>query len=388
MLVCTLVAATTSATATVRAGVAVERVTVHPPPAQQFFGIVFPRNGSSVSVPEAGLELLFDVRGFEAEQRASGPLYVCMEEACLRYPFEQQPFLARPGENKYVLHARLVDAAGLVLGYAVTQFWTTAKGVVYSPPRRRTGWVGQDTPHLDLAALRAPGPALRAGLRRLAHLVHDTEYERTRGFEPDANASRLSGPAPHRTSMTAPAGHEPYHLLASLALQLRGSTIVDLGSHFGVSAFALAAHPSNTVLSYDVVAREPVIAGYNNMSVAELRTAAPTVHFRTGSALRELRTLAAAPLISLDTAHWPFSQPFERELLQALDGVGYDGVVVCDDIHMNAEMVRWWHTIPQRKFDVTAVGHGRSGTGIVDFGGKLSVSGAKVYLSESEIEDL
>ena len=92
--------------------------------------------------------------------------------------------------------------------------------------------------------------------------------------------------------------------------------------------------------------------------------------------MRDLRDIARAPLISLDTAHLPDTVPFEREFMQALEGVGYRGVVVCDDIHMNAEMVRWWHEIPQRKFDVTAVGHGQSGTGVVDFSGRLRVAGA------------
>ena len=75
--------------------------------------------------------------------------------------------------------------------------------------------------------------------------------------------------------------------------------------------------------------------------------------------------------------------PFEREFMQALEGVGYRGLVVCDDIHMNAEMVRWWHEIPQRKFDVTSVGHGQSGTGVVDFTGRLRVVGAVVEAGAS-----
>jgi predicted O-methyltransferase YrrM len=372
-----------------------------------------------LSIAPGGLKLQFAVRGYEALQPG---LRVCIEAACVPFPFQTHlTHLGHPdpGDRRHVLEARLESAAGAVVGRATTVFDTLASGVVYTRSRPSTpstappqhgGWMSDEHPHVDLAALHAPPAALAGAVRRYAHLVHDTHYEkhepRCRGGAPEeadeadvadeadeaeggggsagsegAECSDLSGPAYHARDLAAAAGVEPYLLLAHLAGQLRGAAIVDLGTHYGVSALALAgAHASNTVLSYDVRERERVIAAYNNLSVAQLRAAAPNVHFRRRNALRDLATLAAAPLISLDTAHMPDSVPFERELVLALEGVGYRGVVVCDDIHFNSEMVRWWHGVRQRKFDVTNVGHGKSGTGIIDFSGKLRVSHGKVHV--------
>jgi len=375
--------------------------------ARRVFAFTFPRNGSAVSIAPGGLKLQFAVRGYEALQPG---LRVCIEAACVPFPFQTHlTHLGHPdpGDRHHVMEARLESAAGAVVGRATTVFDSLASGVVITRSRPSTpstappqhgGWLSDEHPHVDLAALRAPPAALAGAVRRYAHLVHDTHYEkhepRCRGGAREeaegeegsvgsegAECSDLSGPAYHARDLAAASGVEPYLLLAHLAGQLRGAAIVDLGTHYGVSALALAgAHASNTVLSYDVRERERVIAAYNNMSVAQLRAAAPNVHFRRRNALRDLATLAAAPLISLDTAHMPDSVPFERELVLALEGVGYRGVVVCDDIHFNDQMVRWWHGVSQRKFDVTNVGHGKSGTGIIDFSGRLRVSHGKVHV--------
>ena len=60
-------------------------------------------------------------------------------------------------------------------------------------------------------------------------------------------------------------------------------------------------------------------------------------------------------------------------MFSLIQGIGYTGVVVCDDIYQNKEMVQWWNSIEQRRFDVTALGHGKSGTGVIDFGGQLHI---------------
>ena len=41
----------------------------------------------------------------------------------------------------------------------------------------------------------------------------------------------------------------------------------------------------------------------------------PAANTAAGKRLRDLKQLATAPLISLDTAHYPDSVPFERELV-------------------------------------------------------------------------
>ena len=99
----------------------------------------------------------------------------------------------------------------------------------------------------------------------------------------------------------APPGDEPYRLLTLLAKQHARSTIVDLGTLHGVSAFALAEQPSNTVLTFDVVPRQATVAEANGLSKQQLSIAAPNVVFVVGDASESLGALLRAPLISLDT---------------------------------------------------------------------------------------
>jgi hypothetical protein len=39
------------------------------------------------------------------------------------------------------------------------------------------------------------------------------------------------------------------------------------------------------------------------------------------------------------------------------------------DLYVNDEMIRFWQSIQLAKYDVTSVGHGGAGTGIIDFSG-------------------
>ena len=270
---------------------------------------------------------------------------------CAPFPFGANPpaLTELIGEGQFWLDARLVSSDDIQLAEAQTvQFSVASRSVESSQVDHQPSLI------VDAKALSA------VNMLRYAHLVHDTHF---RGF-----------PANNRQDLSAAAGVEPYALLAHLAGQLMESTIIDLGTHFGVSAFVLASsHPSNTVLSFDVDDREAAIAQQNKMTREQLRAAAPNVRFKQRNALLDLDVLRTSPLISLDTAHFPDSIPFERELVLALQGIGYRGVVVCDDIYLNEEMARWWRSVRVRKFDVTAIGHGKSGTGIIDFSGRLQV---------------
>jgi hypothetical protein len=199
---------------------------------------------------------------------------------------------------------------------------------------------------------------------RYAHLVHDTHIG--------------DDPATFRADFRQPAGTEPYNLLAHLAQQLHGKLIVDLGTHYASSAFALGSEPSNTIWSYDLFSHEQLIADYNNISTAQLKQAAPNIEFKGGNALLALGLLLPAPLISLDTAHFPDTIPFEREFVLALQQAGYRGVVICDDIFLNREMVDWWGEIRLPKYDITHTGHAAGGTGVIDFSGMLIVEDSLV----------
>ena len=162
---------------------------------------------------------------------------------CAPFPFTNPPALTEQiGEGTFWLDAQLLSAEDVQLAEAHTVKFTVAGTAVESsqidPPRSLI---------IDTKAL------LSANKLKYAHLVHDTYHA---GF-----------PVTNRQDLGAQPGVEPYALLAHLAGQLTESTIIDLGTHFGVSAFVLASsHPSNTVLSYDVDDREAAIAQQNDMT--------------------------------------------------------------------------------------------------------------------------
>ena len=57
-------------------------------------------------------------------------------------------------------------------------------------------------------------------------------------------------------------------------------------------------------------------------------------------------------------------------------GLGFRGVVVLNGIFGSSEMARWWRSLEvggARKIDVTPLGHGDEGTGILDFSGRIRV---------------
>ena len=73
-------------------------------------------------------------------------------------------------------------------------------------------------------------------------------------------------------------------------------------------------------------------------------------------------------------------------LLQALVGLsgggrrgeqGFSGVVLCDGIYSTSAAARWWHAIEEgsgtggvvAKYDVSPLGDGEAGTGLLDFSG-------------------
>jgi hypothetical protein len=82
----------------------------------------------------------------------------------------------------------------------------------------------------------------------------------------------------------------------------------------------------------------------------------------------------------LFTHHLPYSNPFEREWLNRLLQMGdFSGLVLLDDINLNAEMKKWWKELQDKAmergyktYDLTSVGH-FSGTGLLDFSGKVKI---------------
>jgi hypothetical protein len=157
-------------------------------------------------------------------------------------------------------------------------------------------------------------------------------------------------------------GAEHYRLLARLAAQCPpGSGLADVGTYLGLSAAALATgNPSCRVASYDVVDLLPA----DRTTCRDMGNVA----FRLANLLEDAaeleRVARECVLIVLDVD--PHDGVQEVAFVRRLIGLGYAGVVVCDDVHLNDAMRVFWNWVPLKKIDATCMGHS-SGTGIIVF---------------------
>ncbi len=156
-----------------------------------------------------------------------------------------------------------------------------------------------------------------------------------------------------------PEGRQHYRLLAQLSLQFHGKTLIDIGTHRGMSALALSYNAANRVVSFDITDKTG-------------RPYRPNVEYHTEDILTgEGQTkwkdiILSSPLICLDID--PHEGTREYEFYKWLRDNNYKGTVVCDDIWYFKEMRdNFWYKIPsEHKLDVTDRGH-CSGTGILRF---------------------
>jgi hypothetical protein len=156
-----------------------------------------------------------------------------------------------------------------------------------------------------------------------------------------------------------PAGRQHYRFLEEMAKTVSGAVLFDIGTHKGMSAFALSTNPANQVLSFDIVEKpglpdRPNIAYYTD----DLMTQDGRAKWKDA--------LLAAPFIFLDID--PHEGTREYTFYTWLRDHDYKGFVIADDIwHFKDMRDNFWHKIPsEHKIDVTERGHW-SGTGIVRF---------------------
>lgn len=156
-----------------------------------------------------------------------------------------------------------------------------------------------------------------------------------------------------------PAGRQHYRLLEELSNGVSSSTIVDIGTHRGMSALALSVNPTNTVISFDIVEKTD-------------RPIRPNIRYTTDDLMTDTGretwrdTLLSAPFILLDID--PHEGTREYEFYCWLRDNDYRGFMICDDIWYFKEMRdNFWYKIPnEHKIDITTKGHW-SGTGVVRF---------------------
>lgn len=147
-------------------------------------------------------------------------------------------------------------------------------------------------------------------------------------------------------------GREHYKLLATVGALFAGNTIFDIGTHFGLSSLALSHDANIKVVSYDII------------EMKRLNSLPENVEYKIGD-FREDPDVLNSPFIFIDVDPHDGIQEinFHNFFLEK----EYKGIVLWDDIMLNAEMLKFWNSIQNPKFNLTAAGHW-SGTGVVLYG--------------------
>lgn len=159
------------------------------------------------------------------------------------------------------------------------------------------------------------------------------------------------------------AGQEHYMLLAYLASQVDpGNTIYDIGTHVGYSALALSHNDTVNVVTYDLVNH------FSTDQVTAKNRSNITFKLADCTEPNEIAAIAKSPLVFLDVD--PHDGVQEPHIFKHLQDAGFQGILVLDDIHLNAGMRKFWESITLTKYDISKYGH-HSGTGVVVFNENL-----------------
>lgn len=159
-----------------------------------------------------------------------------------------------------------------------------------------------------------------------------------------------------------------YKLLAYFAKQFQNSVIIDAGTHQGISAVCLANNPTNKVHSYDfyTVNRNNFFEYVgNSLQHTPIGSQYPNIEFHNSNILSiEDDLIKSTSLIFLNVSH---DGETEHAFIQKLVKANFNGIVLCDDILLNHQMINWFSSVSQKKYDITKLGH-VSGTGAIVFG--------------------
>ncbi len=164
--------------------------------------------------------------------------------------------------------------------------------------------------------------------------------------------SKLINSVEYQGYYLAPSGSEHYRLLTYISLYNNGINLLDIGTYKGSSALALSTNKMNKVYSFNIV---------NNYDLNDENG----IVFKIGyiNTNESIDLVLSCPYILLDTMHdgW-----FENIFYQYLIDINYKGCLILDDIKLNQEMVMFWNSINNEKYDVSHLGHA-TGTGIIYF---------------------
>lgn len=160
---------------------------------------------------------------------------------------------------------------------------------------------------------------------------------------------------------------EHYKLLTYISHQLNNVTIIDAGTHHGISAVCLAQNKNNKVISYDIVKID------RNNRLPNQHTPIgdmyPNITFIQSDINRvPNEEINNSSFLFLDIIH---DGNAEKIFSEKIIEMGYRGYILCDDVGLSGELryplQEWFNSLPWDKYDLTEIGH-FSGSGLLDCG--------------------
>jgi predicted O-methyltransferase YrrM len=155
-------------------------------------------------------------------------------------------------------------------------------------------------------------------------------------------------------------GKEHYKLLAYLSSLFNNEIFIDLGTFRGFSALALAYNQSNKVFSFDI----------EKYTINDKTQYSPDNNYNTifmidnilENPSRYYDLIKKSKVIFLDVD--PHDGIKEKEFLEIIIKSHFSGLIICDDIKVNYNMLDWWNNITLKKYNLSDYGHW-SGTGLI-----------------------
>jgi SAM-dependent methyltransferase len=154
---------------------------------------------------------------------------------------------------------------------------------------------------------------------------------------------------------------EHYKLLTYISYLYDDVILLDVGSGGGESAIALAQNKKNKVISYDIdenFLRTERLSKFSNIEFKSMN-----IHEEDN------KIINSAHIIFLDIVHDGVQETiFTDNLLN----INFSVYLFCDDVFcsMFPNMLKWWNSINNEKYDITDVGHS-TGTGIINYSNEI-----------------
>lgn len=153
-------------------------------------------------------------------------------------------------------------------------------------------------------------------------------------------------------------GEEHYKLLKYISLSYN-DRISDVGTFLGASALAFSANVNVNVYTYDIC--DAIPASCDKRTPKERKN----ITFNISNCEDCISEIMQSKIILLDIDH---SGKTEEWFVNKLESLGYDGILLLDDIYLNTEMQNFWNNVPKhlKKLDISYIGH-YTGTGAIIF---------------------